>query len=123
MAKRVVKRMTFDDGVLEIYETKNISNPGMKPETILVLKDKYYFGYESIGVTRHYAAKQVKSKISNIVHVLQDRAILGEDICMLEDGLQYKCDLIQHTINEDGLPITRITLERLGEDYAISKDL
>ena len=115
--------MTFDDGILKIYSTKDISNPGMKPETVLVLKDKYYFGYESIGVTRHYAAKQVKSKISNIVHVLQDRAILGEDICVLEDGLQYRCDLIQHTTNEDGLPITRITLERLGEDYVISENL
>lgn len=115
--------MTFDDGILKIYTAKDIAEPGMKPNVVLILKDEYYFGFDSISVTRHYAAKQTKSKISNVVHILQDRNILNEDICVLEDGLQYKCDLIQHTENEGGLPITRITLERLGEEYVISKNI
>jgi len=115
--------MTFDDGILKIFNTKDIAEPGMKPHIALFEKGKYYFGFENIGVTRHYAAKQAKSRISNIVHILQDRNITSEDICILEDGLQYKCDLVQHTKDDDGIPITRITLERLGEDYVISKNI
>ena len=115
--------MTFDDGVLKIYKTENIATEGMKPIIGLVYKDEYFFGFETIGVTRHYAAKQAGTKISDIVHVWQDRTITGKDICIMEDGLQYRCELVQHTENEDGLPITRISLERLGEDYVISKDI
>ena len=115
--------MTFDDGTLSIYATENIAPAGAKPIIGLKLKSSHFFGYETIGLTRHYAAKQAKTLISDLVHVWQDRNIKPEDICILEDGLQYKCELVQHVLNEDGLPITRITLERLDEEYAISENI
>lgn len=115
--------MTFDDGTLHIYTTENIAQAGEKPIVGLKLKSSHYFGYETIGLTRHYAAKQAKILISELIHVWQDRGIKPEDICILEDGLQYKCELVQHVLNEEGLPITRITLERLEEEYVVSKNV
>lgn len=115
--------MTFDDGTLNIYNTENIAPAGEKPITGLVYKSSHFFGYETIGMTRHYTAKQAHVIISDIVHVWQDRNIKSGDICILEDGLQYKCELVQHVLNEDGLPITRITLERLGEEYVLRENI
>lgn len=114
--------MTFDDGILKIYSVENIAGKGNKPKYGLKYKSGHYFGFETVGVTRHYAAMQVNSRISSLVHVWQDRNITGEDICILEDGSQYKCSLIQHT-EDDGLRITKITLERISEEYVIIEDI
>ena len=115
--------MTFDDGILKIYTTKDIAESGMKPKIGLVYKESYYFGFETIGYARYYTALQAKSQISNLVHIWQDRSILPEQICVLEDNLQYKIMLAQHAKNDEGLDITRLTLERLDEDYEYAEDL
>ena len=41
------------------------------------------------------------------------------DICVLEDGRQYKLAMIQPTTDENGLRVTKLSLERLGENYAV----
>lgn len=115
--------MTFDDGILKIYDVKDISEPGMKPVTGLVYKSSHYFGYETVGITRYYTAMQANNKISELVHIWQDRSITTQNICVMEDGQQYKCQFVQHTKDENGLLITKITLERLNENYVIREDL
>ena len=115
--------MNFDDGLLKIYSIKNTAPAGDKPVYGLVYHSGHYFGYETIGITRHYTAMKANSRISELVHILQDRSINGTHICILEDGLQYKCSFVQHKRDDTtGLDVTVITLERLGEDYAISED-
>lgn len=111
----------FDDGIMKVYSVRNISGAGDKPEYQLFAKSIHYFGFETVGITRYRAALQTKSQINNLVHIWADRHICTNDICILEDGLQYKCGLVQHT-TEDGLAITKIELERLVENYVISKD-
>lgn len=113
--------MTFDDGIVKVYIVKNTATSGNKPKYELVAKSQHYFGFETIGITRYRTALQTKSRIEELIHILEDRQIFAEDICILEDGLQYKCGQVQHT-TEDGLRITKIELERLVEDYVISKD-
>lgn len=115
--------MTFDDGKLNIYTTVNVAPAGEKPVIGLKLKSSHFFGYETIGLTRHYAAKQARTLISDLVHVWQDRNIKPDDICILEDGERYKCEFVQHVLNEDGLPITKITLERTDEEYVFSENI
>lgn len=114
--------MTFDDGILKIYRTENISEPGMKPVTGLKYRSSHPFGYEAVGINRYYTAMQANIQISELVHIWQDRDITSKDICVMEDGLQYRCQFVQHTENEDGLRITKITLERLNEEYVIRED-
>lgn len=114
--------MTFDDGILKIYSVENMAAKGEKPKYGLKLKSQHFYGYETVGITRHYAAMQVNSKISSLVHIWQDREITGENICILEDGKQYKCSLVQHA-EEDGLGISKITLERIDEEYVIIEDI
>ena len=110
--------MTFDDGVLKIYKVINIAETGMKPKYALKLKSKHCFGFETVGISRYYTALQANVQVSDVVHIWEDRKITSMDICILEDGLQYICAFVQHVM-DDGLKITRITLERLKEDYGI----
>lgn len=109
--------MTFDDGIIKVYAVKNIADPGEKPRDGLICKSSHYFGYETVGIQRHYTALQAKEKIAEVVHIWRDRDIHGDDVCII-DGCQYRCALVQHASDENGLQITRISLERLGEKYA-----
>lgn len=111
--------MTFDDGILSIYRTVDVSEPGMKPEIQLELKDQYYFGFNSIGITRFFQALQANQQISTVVNIPDWGDISTLDICVLEDGQQYKIVLRQPERDENGLRITRLSLERIGEEYAI----
>ena len=50
--------MTFDDGILTIYKIENIGKPGFKPVPGLSKKESFYFGYDTLGITRYYTALQ-----------------------------------------------------------------
>ena len=52
--------MTFDDGILTICKTENAAEEGMKPVPLLVEKEKFYFGYDTLGITRYYTALQAR---------------------------------------------------------------
>ena len=39
---------------------------------------------------------------------------------VLEDGLQYRIDFAQDLIDEDGLPVTDLTLSRLENHYDVA---
>lgn len=111
--------MTFDDGILNIYSIQNISEIGDKPKIGLIKKSSYFFGFDSISYNRYYSAIKVNEQIDNVVRIWQDRTISINDICILEDGLQYKITFIQHVKNDNGLNITRLTLTRIDEKYEI----
>lgn len=113
----------LDDGILLLYTMENVAGDGMKPRYELKRKSRHFFGYETIGVQRHYAALAARSKISNLVKIWEDRDVEPTDICILEDGKQYKVTLVQHMRDEDGLRISKLTLERLEEEYVISEDI
>ena len=61
--------MTFDDGILTVYQTENIAEPGMKPVIGLKEKEKYYYGFGELGFNRVYTAMQAKQQIEAVVNV------------------------------------------------------
>lgn len=111
--------MTFDDGILTIYKTENIGEPGMKPVVGLVEKDRYYFGFDTLGINRYFTALQAKQQIECVVNIPGWDDIMATDICELEDGSQFRIVMRQPTMDEDGLRITKLSLERLGDKYAV----
>ena len=111
--------MTFDDGILKIYRAEDVSEPGGKPDLILSMKSYHYFSYDTIGITRYYAALQANQQISAVVNIPDWHDIGVNDICILEDGKQYKILMCQPTMDDDGLKIMKLSLERLGEEYVI----
>lgn len=105
--------MTFDDGVLKIYRTKNVSDPGDMPKEELVLKSEHFFGFDILGYSRYYTALQAHQNISAVVNIPEWHDITSLDIAKLEDGVQYKIRLVQPMKDENGLNITKLTLERV----------
>lgn len=109
--------MTFDDGILTICETKDVSSPGGMPKIELKRKDQYYFSFDTLGFHRYYTALQANQQIEAVVNVPGWGDIRTLDICIMEDGQQYRIVLAQPTTDDQGLKITRLSLERINEEY------
>lgn len=110
--------MTFDDGILKIYKTDNTAAPGDMPREELVLKSEHYFGFDVLGYNRYYVALQAQQNISAVVNIPEWHGISPLDVAELEDGQQYKIRLAQPMKDENGLNITKLTLERVvADDY------
>ena len=112
--------MTFDDGLLTVYEKINIAEKGDKPEYALKFKMALYFGFDALGYNRFYTALQANSRIEAVVNVPMWEDIDSLDIVVLEDGKQYTLSMVQRLIDKDGLKYTKLSLERLGESYVIN---
>lgn len=109
--------MTFDDGILKIYERVLVQDKGFMPVSKLHLKSSYYFSYEVIGVTKFYEAKKAQDRLDESVSIYRDRSITYTDVVVLEDGTQYQISQIQHTFDDNGIQITKLTLMHLNEKF------
>ena len=110
--------MTLDSGILEIYDTQNTAEAGAMPALQLVTPyqdNEYDFGYLNVSNQRYYAAAGADRQIDDLVRVWQDRRILPGFYCVIEDD-QYRIDRVQHHNDEDGLPVSDLTLIK-REDY------
>lgn len=104
---------TFDDGILTIYDTANTAAPGDKPAIQLKERERFYFSYQTVSYQRVYEAMQAKQKADEVVCIPGwNRQIRTLDICSLDDGTQYQINVVQPALDNDGLRITRLTLER-----------
>lgn len=112
--------MTFDDGILTIYKTENTAAPGAKPNIELIEKDQFYFSFSTVGVTRYYTALQANRQIDCVVNIPGWTDVSVLDICALEDGKQFRIPMVQPTLDDQGLRITKLSLERMEESYVIS---
>ena len=110
---------TFDDGILTIYSVENIAEPGGMPVTGLVEKASFYFGYETVGINRFYTALQANRQIESVVHTPGWNDTGATDVCVPENGKQYAMPQIQPTLDDDNLRITRLSLERVSQEYVI----
>lgn len=113
--------MTFDDGILTIYAAKNEAHTGMMPKTVLYEKERFYFSFDTLGISRYYTALQARQQIEAVVNIPGWPNICATDICALEDGRQYRIVMRQPTLDDQGLRITKLSLERLGDKYEIFK--
>ena len=105
--------MTFDDGILKIYRTKNVANAGDMPKEEVALKSEHYFGFDVLGYSRYYTALQAQQNISLVVNIPDWHDISVLDLAELEDGGRYIVRMTQPMKNEDGLNITKLTLEKV----------
>lgn len=115
--------MTLDDGIIRIYSLVDTAYNGEKPN--LQLSDtctRHCFSYETVGFHRFYTAMEAKQRVDDVVRIYQDRMIRADqNIAELEDGTQFKIILVQHMLDEDGLRITKLTLERMENDEYFAK--
>lgn len=111
--------MTFDDGILIIYDIQNSASPGKKPIKMLREKTRSYYAFDRIGVTRYYAAKQANQTVEAVVNLPDWIDVCADDVCILQEkpDIQYQIDMVQPEYDENGLKITKLTLGRVGQKY------
>lgn len=112
--------MTFDDGLLKVYEVSNNALPGDMPVEKLTQKAEYYYHVEQIGVTRYYAALEADQEISAIVDIPGWEDVKTTDMVLLDGEDAYsKVSFTQTATDENGLKILRITLEKVEQKYEL----
>lgn len=118
--------MTFDDGIIGVYELTEETNAGKMPVEGLALFEKFYFHYETLGINRYYTALQANQQIEAVVSIPGWIVIpANKRIAVMADeygdmtGNQYRIVMVQPSLDEDALRITRLSLERIGENYVV----
>lgn len=117
--------MTFDDGILKIYSVTNGAENGDLPEEVLTFKNEFYFHEETVGISRYYEALKSNQLIERVVDIPDEGVVSINDIATIDtdpDGdNQYIIRMVQRSLDEEGLKILRISLERNGEEYEINE--
>lgn len=109
--------MTFDDGIITVCNVINGADPGDKPVRMLSPVESFYFGYDTLGITRYYTALQAHQQIEAVVNIPGWNRIAVESVAVLEDGTQYVVRMAQLQTDEDGLRVTKLSLERISQNY------
>lgn len=115
--------MTFDDGIVKIYEITQQTTAGTMPIKGLTYVQSFYFGYDTLGINRYYTALQANQQIEAVINIPGWSELNpAQHVAELENGNQYRVRMVQPTNDEDGLRITKLTLERMHESYAVLPD-
>lgn len=112
--------MTYDDGMLKIYDVVNTAEPGDMPVEGLVLKQEYYYHAEQIGISRYFAALEADQQVEAVVDVPDWSDIKTTDLAVLDgERNPKKISMVQTAYDENGLKITRLTLTKVDMNYDI----
>jgi len=117
------KRQSFPDGVVSFYKVTDIALPGDLPIEGLVLKQTLRYKERTVGMSRFYQAMQNNIKVDFVIRCPEVRGLSEKAtdilVAILIDGQQYKVMQIQYPEDVEP-PVMDLSLERLGENYAIS---
>lgn len=111
--------MTFDDGIVKIYNVQNEAEPGDMPVKGLVSPGIFYFHEESLGITRYYEALKAGQLIERVISIPWPAEITINQIAVFEDGGQFQIRMVQQAHDENGIKTIRLSLERNGEEYEV----
>lgn len=101
--------MLHDAGMACIYQVEEGGGP---PPSAPSLKEKarHPFGELVVGVTRFYSAAAAGKTVSRLIEVWRDDRIDTRDQCRIGERW-YNIQKVDHTADEDGILVTRLTLE------------
>lgn len=111
--------MTFDDGIVRVYKVRNQKTAGEIPIKGLEKFKSFYFAFQTVGITRIYEAIKANQQVDAVIAVYLDREVTTNDIAVFEDGKQYVIRTVQPTVDENGINIMKLGLERNGENFEI----
>ena len=114
--------MTYDDGILKVCEIVNTAENGSKPVYSLSETARYYFGFDIVGFNRYYTALSAKVQIAHVVNIPGWDVISPLSVIVLEDGTQYRLSQVQPMLDDSGLRMTKLSLERITENYEFAED-
>ena len=114
--------MTFDDGIMRVCSVTNVSGNGEKPVMKLTETERFYFGFDVVGINRYYTALAAKVQLSHVVNIPGWSPLDPLSVIVLEDGTQYRLSMVQPLLDDDGLRVTKLSLERITENYEFTDE-
>ena len=109
------------EGLLTVYNLKNTAEKGLMPKEELVKLCEEYYGERTIGVTRQYAALGADRRVDLLLRIWRNNDVFPGQYVIPDDGMQYRIDFVQNTKDEDGLPVSDLTLVRLEKNYDVAE--
>ncbi len=106
--------MILDDGILKIYKVVPKKTKTGKPTKKLKHLVDAWYGIINTSISEYYDAKQADVDIELRVEILQNKEVTSKNIIVI-DKEQYNVGRVYHGLDEDGIPITDITLEKVVE--------
>lgn len=110
----------LDSGVAYIWRGRNTAPAGEMPVIEYdTLRAKSYYGEKTVGITRFWTAQAHDGRADLLIEVQRHSSISTADRCELRPVLDpeaagmYKIIQVQHLMDEDGQPVTDLTLERI----------
>ena len=105
--------MRMDDGIVEIERSELVSEAGEMPEYAYRKWWRSYFAEKTVGVQRYYSAKAADDRADMLIQVQRNRNISTALDRAVIDGMYYRITQVQQVADEDGNPVTDVTLERI----------
>lgn len=111
--------MLRDCGTCVVTRSVNTQTAGGMPSYSDTEVCRGYYGEKTVGINRFYTAKAHNDQADLLIEIARNGGIRATDTATLtsftDDGVtgEYKIIQVQHIIDDDGLPATDLTLERL----------
>lgn len=113
--------MDLNGGIATILRGHNAADNGDPVDMVYDIEImKSYYGEKTVGIQRFYTAKSYDGQADLLVEIQRCGGILANtDVCRLESfydsGISgtYKILQAQHVLDENGTPMTDLTLQRI----------
>lgn len=119
--------MLLDAGVITISAPDGLaSTPGGMPVDTYAEYYQGYYAERTVGVNRYWTAKSNQDQIDQLVRIHRLGSVRTNDLVRLApfydtaEAGAYKVLQVQHVEDEDGLPATDLSLERVNFDETTS---
>lgn len=109
-----------DAGRIYVCDLVEKQEKGMMPKMVLAVITKADFEERIFGMNRQYMAKGVNEQIDLVARIWRDPLVRIGMYGVITDSDyegQYRITDVRHQLDDDGLKVTDITLQRLGENY------
>ena len=112
--------MLLNDGIAAIFAPVQISAPGKKPkETYTNQVYVSYSGQKTVGVQRFWTAKAHDGRADLLIEIQRFSSVTTSMRVRIQPQVDtglagfYKILQYQHVVDDNGLPVTDLTLERI----------
>lgn len=106
--------MTYDDGILVIYQRINIAEAGDMPQYRLQERSRHFYHMDALGYQRYYVALQSSQTLTFVADIPDWHTVLVDDICVLNGDIKCRVALVQFLYDDNNLKMTKLSLERVG---------
>lgn len=112
--------MLLDSGIATIWRGTNTAPAGDMPVIEYTIQFfQSYYGDKTVGINRYWTAMAHDDRADLLVEIQRNSGISTADRCEIspvldiESAGMYKIIQVQHLLDEDGQPVTDLTLERI----------